>query len=133
MSSGVWVTLGLLSIVMFVATLIVIPILLVRLPVDYFEDKPQPGWLEGRHPVLRIAAYALKNLIGAVFLVAGIAMLLLPGQGLLTMLIGVSLLDFPGKRNLQRRIVARPLVLRTINRIREKFDRAPLVVTGVEG
>jgi hypothetical protein len=69
-------------------------------------------------------------LIGCVLLLAGIAMLVLPGQGILTMLIGVSLMDIPGKRKLERRLIGRPAVLRTINKIRAKFGREPLVVNG---
>ena len=61
-------------------------------------------------------------------LLAGIAMLVLPGQGVLTMLIGISLIDFPGKHTLEARMISQPLVLQTINKVREKFGRSPLVV-----
>ena len=70
----------------------------------------------------------LKNLFGVILLLGGMAMLVLPGQGILTILIGLSLLDFPGKRALERRIVGRPLVLQAINRIRRKFNKSPLLV-----
>jgi hypothetical protein len=66
--------------------------------------------------------------VGLVFLLAGFAMLFLPGQGILTMLIGISLMDFPGKRMLERKLVGRPAVLKTINMMRAKFDRPPLTV-----
>jgi hypothetical protein len=55
-------------------------------------------------------------------------MLVLPGQGLLTMLIGISLMDFPGKRAIERSIIGRPLILKSINRIRQRFGRPPLMV-----
>jgi hypothetical protein len=70
----------------------------------------------------------LKNLIGFVLLAAGIAMLVLPGQGILTMLIGISLVDFPGKRQLERKLIGQPAVLNTINKVREKFGQPPLTV-----
>jgi hypothetical protein len=57
---------------------------------------------------------------------AGIVMLLIPGQGLLTILIGIALMDFPKKQAFLRRVVARQWVLRSINRIRGRFGRAPL-------
>jgi len=63
-----------------------------------------------------------------VLLAAGIAMLVLPGQGILTMLIGISLVDFPGKRQLERKLIGQPAVLNTINKVREKFGRPPLTV-----
>jgi len=70
----------------------------------------------------------LKNVAGFVLLAAGIAMLVLPGQGILTMLIGISLVDFPGKRQLERKLIGQPAVLNTINKVREKFGRPPLTV-----
>jgi hypothetical protein len=125
-SPDVLVWLGVGSLVCFVATLIIVPIVLVRLPEDYFHDSGGRAWLHDWPKAARVSAYALKNLLGAVFLLGGLAMLVLPGQGLLTMLIGVSLLDVPGKRRLERKILGRPAVLRAINVIRRKFDKPPL-------
>jgi hypothetical protein len=62
----------------------------------------------------------LKNLLGATLLVAGLVMLVMPGQGILAILIGLSLLDFPGKRELERRLVARPRVIRFLNLVRRQ-------------
>ena len=78
------------SLFMFVGTLIAIPVILVRLPADYFDiRKPRP-WMEAHHPILRVVGHLLKNLVGLDFVLAGLAMLLLPGQGVLTILIGLS-------------------------------------------
>jgi hypothetical protein len=129
LSSRTWFALGLLSAILFIGTLIAIPIILVRLPVDYFDERRmRHKWLENRPALVRIVAYALKNLVGIVFLLAGIAMLFLPGQGVLTILLGISLMDFPGKHRLERKLIGHPTVLSAINKIREKFGRAPLVV-----
>ena len=118
----------LLSIVGFVGSVIAIPWILIRLPQDYFCESHPRTWLKDRHPVLRLIALALKNFVGWILLLGGIAMLVLPGQGLLTILIGVSLMDFPGKRAIERKLVSRPLVLQAINRIRQRFDRPPLLI-----
>jgi hypothetical protein len=112
----------------FVGSLIAIPWILVRLRADYFDTRVPRHWMQGRHPVIRGVGLVLKNLVGCVFLFAGIAMLVLPGQGILTILIGVSLLDFPGKQRLEARIVSQRLVLQGINAIREKFGKPPLVL-----
>ena len=117
-----------LSLVSFVGSLVALPLILVRLPADYFSENHPRTWLKEHHPVLRWMALALKNLCGAILMLGGMAMLVLPGQGVLTILIGVSLLDFPGKRALERKLVSRPLVLQTINRIRGKFNQPPLRV-----
>ncbi|TMB94230.1 MAG: hypothetical protein E6J42_11730 [Chloroflexi bacterium] len=118
----------LLSVVGFVASLIVIPWILILLPQDYFSQSHPRIRLKGHHPVLRLFVLVLKNLVGGILLLGGIAMLVLPGQGLLTMLIGLSLMNFPGKRAIERKLVSRPLILEAINRIRQRFDRPPLLI-----
>jgi hypothetical protein len=118
----------LVSIVSFVASLIAIPWILIRLPQDYFYERHPQTWLKSHHPVLRLFVLVLKNLVGGILVLGGIAMLVLPGQGLLTMLIGVSLMDFPGKRTIERKLVSQPFVLQAINRVRQRFDRPPLQV-----
>jgi hypothetical protein len=123
----VWVVLA--SAAMFFGSLIVIPIVVARMQPDYFlPQPPSPASWRRRHPVTRYILRATKNLAGSVFLIAGIAMLVLPGQGLLTILIGISLLDFPGKRKLELRIVRREPILHAINWIRRKANRKPLVL-----
>lgn len=123
--------LGIASVVMFVGSLLAVPIVLARIPADYFVRERPRTKEEGGHPVLRIAGRILKNLAGAVFLLAGIAMLALPGQGLLTIFIGLWLLDFPGKRKLELKLIRRPRVLRSINWLRRKAKQPPLRVDGV--
>ncbi|HEY7533647.1 MAG TPA: PGPGW domain-containing protein [Nitrospiraceae bacterium] len=121
---GLTVTSG----VAFVATLIVIPLILVRLPADYFDTRVPRHWMKDHHPVLRVIGLVSKNLLGAVFLLAGFAMLFLPGQGILTMLIGISLMNFPGKHHLEAKLIGQPTVLNAINAMRKKFGKPPLVL-----
>ena len=129
LSKDVLLDLFVLSIVGFIGSLIAIPFILVRLPPHYFDERHPRAWMENHHPVLRLTGLILKNVIGLVFLLAGFAMLFLPGQGILTMLIGVSLMDFPGKRRLERKLIGQPSVLKTINAVRAKFSHPPLTVT----
>lgn len=128
LSKDVLLGLFVLSIVGFIGSLIAIPFILVRLPPHYFDERHPRTWMENHHPVLRLTGLILKNMVGLVFLLAGFAMLFLPGQGILTMLIGVSLMDFPGKRRLERKLIGQPAVLKTINAVRAKFDHPPLTV-----
>ncbi len=118
------------TIVGWVVIPIVIPLILVRIPPHYFDERHPRAWMENHHPALRWFGLAVKNALGLVLLLAGIVMLVLPGQGVLTILLGIALLDFPGKRQLERRLIALPTVLRTINKLREKFGRPPLTVCG---
>lgn len=132
LSREVLLSLFVLSIVGFIGSLIAIPFILVRLPADYFHDKTARPWMRDHHPVLRLVGHIVKNVVGAVLLLAGFAMLFLPGQGILTMLIGISFLDFPGKRRLERKLIGQPTVLHAINALREKFDKPPLVIASEE-
>jgi hypothetical protein len=124
--SLVWIIV--FSVVTFVTSIAVTILVLIKLPDTYFKaSHGREFWVE-RHPVLRWGGLILKNLLGAFLVLLGVVMSLpgVPGQGVLTILLGVMLLDFPGKRRLELKLVSRPKVLRTINRIRQRFDRTPL-------
>jgi hypothetical protein len=84
----------------------------------------------GRRPLRHALSRLGRNVLGCALVAAGIAMLVLPGQGILTILVGVMLLDFLGKPRLQRWLVARRPVLRTINGLRRRAGQAPLVLRG---
>ncbi len=122
------ISLTVASAVGFIGSLIAIPLILVRLPADYFDTRIPRHWMKDHHPLLRLVGLVVKNLVGAVFLLAGFAMLFLPGQGLLTMLIGISLMDFPRKRELEAKMVGQPTLLGVINTMRQKFDKPPLTL-----
>jgi hypothetical protein len=120
----VLVFVGKWSLVAFIATLLIVPLMIIFIPSDYFvRDK---SWFADNHPVIRFSYHLLKNALGVVLLLLGVVLLFLPGQGLLTILIAVMLLEFPGKRELERKLIARPKMLDTLNRIRTKVGRAPL-------
>jgi len=107
------------------AVLLVSPVvaawLVVRLPSDYFVNprRQRPAW-QPKNPALRLVIVVGKNLLGIVLLVAGLVMLLTPGQGLLTVAIGLLLLDFPGKHRFQRWLITRKPVWRSINWLRRR-------------
>jgi hypothetical protein len=123
---GVLTGIAIVSVVAFVIGLIVTPLVLVRLPADYFvrRDTAPPRPLT----VGRALALVARNVLGAVLVLLGILMLVLPGQGIVTLLVGLLVLDFRGKRAWERRVVARPGVLRLINRLRERAGRAALEI-----
>ena len=116
-----------LSGIAFVATLAIIPALAIRMPSDYFASskRRESPWAR-RHPVLRGLLLIARNLLAAVLAIAGLAMLVLPGQGLLTLLLAVVVMDLPGKYALERWLVTRPPVFAAISRLRARAARAPL-------
>ena len=115
------------SVLMLLGSLIAVPWLVVRIPSDYFLGRRHfvDRW-RPRHPWLRMALLASKNTFGGVLVLAGVAMLILPGQGILTIFVGLMFLDFPGKLALERWLVNKPPVIRAINWMRTKAGRPPL-------
>jgi hypothetical protein len=108
------------------ATFTTISMLLISLPSDYFTRKKRVSRI--KNPVLRLFLRFLKNVCGAVFLIAGFIMLFTPGPGILSALVGIILCDFPGKRRVERKIITRPRVLSMVNRIRARYDRPLLML-----
>ncbi|HWS53973.1 MAG TPA: hypothetical protein VN228_07600 [Pyrinomonadaceae bacterium] len=120
----------LISVATFVGSILVVTFVLVKLPANYFHSSHDREFLTHRHPVLRLIGIFVKNLLGLVLVGFGIVMSLpgVPGQGVLTILLGIMLLDFPGKRELEVRLVSRPKVFRAINGLRARFSRPPLLL-----
>lgn len=117
-SDAFWMAATAVSVAMFAGTIVAIPIAVVRMPADYFVAPipKRPPWVI----VVRTAA-------AAILIALGLAMLVLPGQGLLTILVGVSLLDFAAKRRVERRILASRGVLHVLNHLRASRGKPPLV------
>ena len=118
----------LLFVVTFSISLAIVSVIMVKIPADYFkEDRPRELFAD-KSPAVRYLLIIGKNLLGVVLVVLGILMSVpgVPGQGILTILLGVMLLDFPGRRRLEHKLVSRPQVLNTINKLRHKFDKPEL-------
>ena len=102
---------------------------ITRMSADYFaRTEPAAASWRQRHPLLRLVLRVFKNISGWSLVLLGLALLLLPGQGILTLLIGISLLDFPGKRRLEISIIRRTRIHQWIDRARKKAGRSPLIL-----
>ena len=121
-----WAWIFILSLITIIASTASILALIIYLPPDYFTRKKRVSSV--KNPVLRALLLILKNVFGIIALVTGVVMLFMPGQGILTILVGVILCDFPGKRKLELKLIDRPLVLSTMNRIRSRCNRPPIVL-----
>lgn len=122
---------ALLFVVTFVISLAIVSVIMVKIPANYFRTDYSPEFLSGRHPAIRLLGIVGKNILGVLLVALGIVMSVpgVPGQGLLTILLGVMLLDFPGRRSLELRLVSRPAVFKTINKLRHRFGKPNLVLT----
>ena len=122
-STILW-ALGGLSVVTFVGSLIALPWLVAALPRDYFarDEGWVPAW--GRHhPLVRWSLRIIKSGLGLALIAAGFAMLALPGQGVLTIVVGLMLLEFPGKRRFIRWLGRRERVRQGLNWLRVKMHK----------
>jgi hypothetical protein len=121
---------GVISLATFLITPLAIWFIIIRTPQEYFlHDRDYYREMSMKYrPLVRFLLHVVKNGAGIVFLLAGIAMLVLPGQGVITILVGLTLLDFPGKRTLELKIIRQRKVLSTVNWMRARSGKPPLKV-----
>lgn len=110
---------GIFSVIAVVSSIVLVPRYLAKLPRDYLTKDEQRSDAS-------VAGRVARNLLGVVLVVLGVLMLLLPGQGILTLLVGVLLVDFPGKHKLVQRLLGRPKVLGVVNKLRARHGSPPL-------
>lgn len=111
-----FVWLGVLSAFTFVLSLLMLPWLLRKIPEDYFRHRhTESSWV-----LLLTPRNLLRNLLGTPVLLAGVSMLVLPGQGLITIVLGLVIMQFPGKFALERWIISRQGVLQAVNWMRKR-------------
>ena len=119
--------LGIVSSVIFLVSLLSIGWLVSLIPSDYFINKKESKF-KLNYPVVWIVSAIIKNIFGYILILGGILMLILPGQGLITIFIGLMLSNYPGKYSIEKRIIATPKILKSINWLRKKSDEPPLIV-----
>jgi hypothetical protein len=118
---------GALWILMTGLTILAVRYYLIWIPADHFAKDHRPfDTLRNAHPALRWSILIAKNLVGALLTLFGLLMLVTPGPGWFALLLGLSLLDIPGKRAAERKILQRPTILKMINHLRAKAHRPPL-------
>lgn len=123
---------GATSAVIFVISLLSLPWLAAKIPEDYFlhsQRQPAP-WQANTGPIFRLLLMIVKNLLGLVLLAGGFLMLFIPGQGLLTIFMGLVLIDYPKKFAFEKKLVSIPAVLKSLNWLRKKAHQPPLKIDG---
>ena len=119
-----WVSIG--SGICLLLGAIAVPLIVIKLPQNAFANLKGAGWLDKQPVAVRIPLRLVKNILALALVVLGIAMLVLPGQGILAILLGVMLGDFPGKLGLQQWLLGRPKVMNSLNWLRRTFKKPPL-------
>jgi hypothetical protein len=112
----------------FLVNLGIVSLILVKLPADHFSKGRKTKFWSGRRPALQAAKVIGKNIAGILLVALGVVLSLpgVPGQGLLTILLGVMLLDFPGRDRLEQKLLSKPSIVSTINKLRGRFGKKPL-------
>lgn len=117
------------GVVSAVFSLLIVGNVLARLPADYFLNHAARG-SHIRHRAVRLVWILCRNTLGYFLIVLGAILSIpgVPGQGFLTILMGVMLVDFPGKFRVERWLITRRVVLAGVNKLRTGLGRPPLLI-----
>lgn len=129
----VWASVLVIAMAMAAVSIVVTAIALIYIPSDYFTDAAAHRKVHYQHPIIRWAVRILRNILGWFLIALGIVLSFpgVPGQGLLTILLGVMLAEFPGKRRLEMKLIRMDRVRTAVDRLRARFGQPPLQVDEV--
>ena len=119
---------GSISLFVFLFSLLSIKWLVSLIPEDYFINK-KDSKIKTNNIFIWYIVLIFKNLIGYSLILGGIMMLVLPGQGLFTIIIGLMMSNYPGKYSIEKKFIAIPTILKSINWLRRKSNKPPIRIT----
>ena len=131
MNSDLLFLLGSLSIFILIISVFMMVLIISFLPEDYFKSENRnliSSVQNSRYPLLKLLVLITKNFFGILLLMSGILMLVLPGQGILTIITGLVFMDYPGKYKFERKLLKQKGVINSINWIRSRLSKPPLKV-----
>ena len=131
MNSDLLFLLGSLSIFILIISVFMMVLIISFLPEDYFKSENRnliSSVQNSRYPLLKLLVLITKNFFGVLLLLSGILMLVLPGQGILTIITGLVFIDYPGKYKFERKLLKQKGVINSINWIRSRLSKPSLKV-----
>tara|TARA_A200000113_G_scaffold60515_1_gene51858 strand:- start:1834 stop:2265 length:432 start_codon:yes stop_codon:yes gene_type:complete len=131
MNSDLLFLLGSLSIFILIISVFMMVLIISFLPEDYFRSENRnliSSVQNSRYPLLKLLVLITKNFFGVLLLLSGILMLVLPGQGILTIITGLIFMDYPGKYKFERKLLRQKGVINSINWIRSRLSKPSLKV-----
>ena len=131
MNSDLLFLLGSLSIFILIISVFMMVLIISFLPEDYFKSENRnliSRVQNSRYPLLKLLVLITKNFFGVLLLLSGILMLVLPGQGILTIITGLVFIDYPGKYKFERKLLRQKGVINSINWIRSRLSKPSLKV-----
>jgi len=111
------------SALIFVVSLIFTPFLVSKIPYDYFTNSKYHKF-EIKH-FGHLIVIVGRSALGFVLVLLGFVMLFTPGQGILAIIVGLFLMEFPGKKHLERKMIENEVTYKALNWMREKFKQPP--------
>lgn len=126
--SGAIAAIGLISFLLLVASILATPWVLAKLPANYFSKPPSIKPLS----VGRLIVSVLKTILGIIMIFAGMVMMVTPGPGLVCLVLGLVLCEFPGKHSLLRHVIRQPIVFSTLNWLRKKASKPPFLLPAAD-
>ena len=131
MNSDLLFLLGSLSIFILIISVFMMVLIISFLPEDYFKSENRnliSSVQNSRYPLLKLLVLITKNFFGILLLLSGVLMLVLPGQGVLTIITGLVFMDYPGKYKFERKLLRQKGVINSINWIRSRLSKPSLKV-----
>ena len=131
MNSDLLFLLGSLSIFILIISVFMMVLIISFLPEDYFKSENRnliSSVQNSRYPLLKLLVLITKNFFGILLLLSGVLMLVLPGQGILTIITGLVFIDYPGKYKFERNLLRQKGVINSINWIRSRLSKPSLKV-----
>ena len=131
MNSDLLFLLGSLSIFILIISVFMMVLIISFLQEDYFKSENRnliSSVQNSRYPLLKLLVLITKNFFGILLLLSGILMLVLPGQGILTIITGLVFMDYPGKYKFERKLLRQKGVINSINWIRSRLGKPSLKV-----
>ena len=131
MNSDLLFLLGSLSIFILIISVFMMVLIISFLPEDYFKSENRnliSSVQSSQYPLLKLLVLITKNFFGILLLMSGILMLVLPGQGILTIITGLVFMDYPGKYKFERKLLKQKCVINSINWIRSRLSKPSLKI-----
>ncbi len=123
-----------ISLVVLLASMVVIPTMLIRMRPDYFvRNHRERSVLITKMPFLLPLVMFARGVSGILLIIVGLIMLVTPGQGLITIFVGLLVMDFPGKYRCERWLIRRRHIHQSVNWLRRQAGRPPIILPNRRG
>ena len=108
---------SILSALLFILSIVFIPYLILRLPSSYFVRELF------ERPSQNLILNLLRYIVGFVLIIFGLIMLVTPGQGLISILLGITLIPSVRRNKFIIYLISLKGVQSSLNFIRVKFKK----------